>query len=536
MKITIENSLLLNSISRIITLFILVFGVYSTSTATVYTSISDGSYNDCTIWDNGCPNNNIQENDTVIINHVVTANSSMNVQGTLILGVNGSFSNSNTIEITLVGVVVNQGDFVTDNPLNINGTFYNEATITAPSVYSNGYLCNSGTVEVQNDFFCDGGLLDCGGTLLTCEINMDSNAGAIDVTGSATSEIYNQDVCCSDPTMPNPFSDLQGDFYIDSASVYICSLGLEVDAGDDVTTNTCNGVGALIDLYSLLSEDVDAGTFSETVPTGAFDAATGIFNTEGLTPGTYTFIYTTVGYNSDTDESVIEVTVYPVLYSTSDLVACASDLPIEWNGMSIATEGTHSVTLTSLSTGCDSIASVDLTIEFLDAPDLFTSGPVQCSGDVVELSAEEITNAEYTWFGPNGFESQDLSSVFELTHENEGQYGVYYSLNSCVSETAFIDLNIEDPFVLEEFKFPNVITANEDGVNDFIDIDTYVGACEEFTFTVRDRWGIVVFEQQRGEGAFEGKDILGQKLPDGVYFYSFSYGDEVVKDFLHIVY
>ena len=113
------------------------FGLIFSANATVYTTISDGSYNNCTIWDNGCPNNSIQQGDTVIINHVVTANSSMNVQGTLILGVNGVFNTSNTLEVTAIGIFINQGDFVTDNTLNINGTFFNEATVcllyTSPS-------------------------------------------------------------------------------------------------------------------------------------------------------------------------------------------------------------------------------------------------------------------------------------------------------------------------------------------------------------------------------------------------------------------
>ena len=162
------------------------FGFIFSANATVYTTISDGSYNNCTIWDNGCPNNSIQQGDTVIINHVVNANSSMNVQGTLILGANGVFNTSNTLEVTAVGIFINQGDFVTDNTLNINGTFFNEATVTAPSVYTNGYICNSGTISLTDEFYAHGALVDCGGTVETCEFNMNSNNNAVDVTGSAT--------------------------------------------------------------------------------------------------------------------------------------------------------------------------------------------------------------------------------------------------------------------------------------------------------------------------------------------------------------
>ena len=47
------------------TSIVLMFFVFD-SKATVYTSIADGNYNNCAIWDVGCPNNTIQNGDTVI--------------------------------------------------------------------------------------------------------------------------------------------------------------------------------------------------------------------------------------------------------------------------------------------------------------------------------------------------------------------------------------------------------------------------------------------------------------------------------------
>jgi len=509
------------------------FSFIFSANATVYTTISDGSYNNCTIWDNGCPNNNIQQGDTVIINHVVNANSSMNVQGTLILGANGVFNSSNTLEITAVGIFINQGNFTTDNTLNINGTFFNEAIVTAPSVYTNGYICNSGTISLTEEFYAHGALVDCGGTVETCEFNMNSNNNAVDVTGSATAELFNQNLCCTDPGFPSPFGTLDGDYVIDSAGVSFCSLPIQPDAGIDISTSSCEGVSE-INLYSLLSSDVDPnGTFSEVNPTGSLDPSTGIFTTAGLSAGTYTFIYTVAGYNASSDESEIEITINPVIYSVSELVACSSDLPVEWNGLSLNEEGSHSVTLMSVNTGCDSVATLDLSVTFLDAPTLSSSGPVQCSGDLIEITIEDIPNAEFHWNGPNGYFSEEAYNEFELNYTNEGTYTAYYSLNSCVSEVAELELGIEN-FEIDEFTFPNVITANNDGVNDEITVEDYIGYCEEFNFSIRDRWGNQVFEQERGEESFNGVSFVGEKLPEGVYFYHLSYGMKSLSGFIHI--
>ena len=79
--------------------------------ATTYTTIADGSYNDCSIWDNGCPNNSIQSGDTVIINHVVNASSSMNVMGVLIVNVSGNFSTNNDIDLDDAGYLYVDGIF-----------------------------------------------------------------------------------------------------------------------------------------------------------------------------------------------------------------------------------------------------------------------------------------------------------------------------------------------------------------------------------------------------------------------------------------
>ena len=310
-------------------------------------------------------------------------------------------------------------------------------------------------------------------------------------------------------------------------------MPLQPDAGIDFSTSTCEGT-AQINLYSLLPSDVDLnGTFSEVIPTGYLDATTGIFNTTGLSSGSYTFIYTVAGYNSSSDESEIEITVNPILYSVSDLVVCSSDLPLEWNGLSIIDAGSHSVILSSIDTGCDSVATLDLSVTFFDAPSVSSSGPVQCSGDLIEITIEDIPNAEFHWNGPNGYFSEEASNEFELNYTNEGVYTAYYSLNSCLSEVAELELGIEN-FEIDEFTFPNVITANNDGVNDEIVVEDYIGYCEEFNFSIRDRWGNQVFEQERGEASFNGVSFVGEKLPEGVYFYHLSYGLKSLSGFIHI--
>ena len=97
----------------------------SSSFATNYTSISNGSYNDCSIWDNGCPPNQIPFGDTVIINHDVDASSSMEIYGVLIVNASGDFSCDNDCDVYQTGRIDVNGIFLLTADLEMRGYLYN---------------------------------------------------------------------------------------------------------------------------------------------------------------------------------------------------------------------------------------------------------------------------------------------------------------------------------------------------------------------------------------------------------------------------
>lgn len=553
--------------------------------ATTYTTIADGSYNDCAIWDNGCPNNTIQQGDTVIINHVLSSSSTMYVEGVLKVSPTGSLSTSNSINVEESGILSNDGDLICNSEFEIDGYFYQNSTSTIQYLHNDGILCNTGTINVLDRVYNHGGIIQCEGVINTCEVDMANNNGSVTVTGSSASSLEGQDVCCSAGS--NPFDELDGDWYIDSANVSICIFPLIPDAGENDVSSTCNDSESFIDLNTLISTGSDLGSFTETSASGAFDPVTGILNTDNLTPGTYTFTYTVIGYNSTLDESFFEITIYPVLNTYTAITTCDSDLPVEWNGYSLDEEGDYAVTLSSTvtgcdstvnlaftinpavtsitqldacssdlpfdwngvavnnggsysvtlssSNGCDSIASLELTVEDLALPEIISTGPVECPRDIVELSVEDVPNAEFHWIGPMGYESEDIYNEFQLDVNNSGIYSVYYTLNSCISDVAQIQLDVQNVFEYKQFDFPNVITANDDNVNDEIEIEKFVGKCDSFTFTVRDRWGNQVYVQERGEPSFNGNSILGEKLPEGVYYYKLTHSQGAATGFIHLL-
>jgi gliding motility-associated-like protein len=76
-----------------------------------------------------------------------------------------------------------------------------------------------------------------------------------------------------------------------------------------------------------------------------------------------------------------------------------------------------------------------------------------------------------------------------------------------------------DGIILNEINLilPNVITPNNDGVNDLIDFRSIFGNTE-VSFTVFNRWGEIVFNNEHTK-IWSGTSNEGDNLSDGVYFY-----------------
>ncbi len=74
---------------------------------------------------------------------------------------------------------------------------------------------------------------------------------------------------------------------------------------------------------------------------------------------------------------------------------------------------------------------------------------------------------------------------------------------------------VDDPLI------PNVFSPNDDGRNDVFKVSNLEGSWE---MRIYDRWGNTVFATQQAQGAaWDGRNIQGEEVATGVYFY-------VIKD------
>lgn len=152
-----------------------------------------------------------------------------------------------------------------------------------------------------------------------------------------------------------------------------------------------------------------------------------------------------------------------------------------------------------------------------------------CSAD---LTGTEGLN--FVWdFGDGNEETADINPTHNYTSWND--YVVTLTVNSehgCGAEISHIVI------VEEELVFPNVITPNGDGMNDFFTVEnlnTNINAEDPDEYRsnelfIYNRWGKLVFHTKNydsyaknGECFMGTNPFTGDDLPDGVYYYTFYY-------------
>ncbi|MDX2305550.1 MAG: gliding motility-associated C-terminal domain-containing protein [Microscillaceae bacterium] len=133
-----------------------------------------------------------------------------------------------------------------------------------------------------------------------------------------------------------------------------------------------------------------------------------------------------------------------------------------------------------------------------------------CLDDIFVLDAT-FPNATYLW--------QDGSKEPTFAAGVSGIYWVAVSLNQCTVIDS-IQLTQQDCTIIIEL--PNVITPNQDEINDYFSPKKLDGVRLMYT-KIYNRWGVEVFETDDININWYGTSKTGEELPIGVYFYAIKY-------------
>jgi gliding motility-associated-like protein len=143
-------------------------------------------------------------------------------------------------------------------------------------------------------------------------------------------------------------------------------------------------------------------------------------------------------------------------------------------------------------------------------------------------------------FGDPNSGANNSSSSLNPNHlfSETGTYQITATVEfDCFTETVTQNINLIDCSdtisQVVSFEFPNVITTNGDGINDFFEIENLP---ENTEVIILNRWGNVVLKSDNYQNNWDGKDSSGKELVDGVYTYKFKTKDgRIGHGFVHLV-
>ena len=170
--------------------------------------------------------------------------------------------------------------------------------------------------------------------------------------------------------------------------------------------------------------------------------------------------------------------------------------------------------------GCQN--SADVTVTVVDFPNIsFTANPLQVEPNVTIdfTNTSEPGTTNFVWNFGNGLLSSNASQVTN-SYQAPGLYDVTLigDLNGCPNSASgqILVTNYGPP----QITVPNVFSPNEDGVNDvwaFISLTKTAS----LNLEIINRWGNLVFESSDLNATWNGKDVTGSDLAEGVYFYKY---------------
>ena len=174
------------------------------------------------------------------------------------------------------------------------------------------------------------------------------------------------------------------------------------------------------------------------------------------------------------------------------------------------------------------------TVAYLTVPDpyYFESDSV-CLGDELNIySYNDNPYNTFSWTDSNG----DTLAYGDSVLINSMNY--FVGLND-------INLNIENvcgqiesinSFYVEACELPNIITPNNDNLNDYL-FTHFAVVYSDVSLTILNRWGTKVYETNNYDNSWNGVDKNGNPLKNGTYYYILTYnnGDSFLNGTVQIL-
>ncbi len=234
----------------------------------------------------------------------------------------------------------------------------------------------------------------------------------------------------------------------------------------------CDSIATLVltvkqNSFSITNQSICSDQFPYTWNGTAYNAA-----------GTFTKrLINTVGCDS---VATLNLTVSNTLNSTTSQTVCRNQLPYLWNGQVCNAAGSYTVKLASYQ-GCDSIASLILTVAGVPIKPLLGKDTSLCPGTSIILNAG--LHNSYTW--------QDLSVSPTFTVTEPGIYTV--AVNNAFGCSNYDTISIGRSAYCDDIFFPSAISPGGNPTNRTFGALGNLAGVKDYHLSIYNRYGQVVF-------------------------------------------
>ena len=190
---------------------------------------------------------------------------------------------------------------------------------------------------------------------------------------------------------------------------------------------------------------------------------------------------------------------------------------------------------------CQIDYSLDLlTIQANGVNALFTASDLAVEmGELVTFTDQSTASnpiVSWTWETENESNTFPVNSPYTTAFYNGGQNTITLIITDSLGCTDSYELSID---VNGDFELPNVITTDNDGINDVFSYQYDI--FKSYDIVIINRWGNTIISKKNATNSdfWDGKTKTGEQVSDGVYFYLFEgmlfNGTKLKKEgFIHV--
>lgn len=189
----------------------------------------------------------------------------------------------------------------------------------------------------------------------------------------------------------------------------------------------------------------------------------------------------------------------------------SSAATINWN-----TIGNNLVYLivTDLNTGCSSYTYTDNVVVSPGPTAGFSLNPNSAVQVGTPINVIDGSQGAVNWFYDLGNGTSANTSNANTLFYNSGDYTITQIVTD---QFGCVDTLVKNISIEEATLIPNVFTPNGDGSNDEFSFNC--AGCTDYHLEITDRWGVKMYDGQKGSTFWNGTNGAGNKCSDGTYFY-----------------